>query len=269
LPQIDPATVRNWLLAAVPPDDFASLTASLQPVELALKQVLLAPDQPIETVYFVERGMVSQLAALEDGQAVEVGMIGREGLVGLPALLGAESVSTEALVQAAGAAWRAPAATLKAAFDRSAGLRAPLLRYAQAFYLQVAQTAACNGRHGLAERLARWLLLAHDRAEGAVFPMTQEFISLMLGVRRAGVTVAAGMLQQAGIIAYARGHVTVLDRVRLERASCECYQVVQRQWKRLLVPPRPTCEGWETAQSAWQQPADFHSERSELPGPSC
>jgi CRP-like cAMP-binding protein len=234
LPQPDQATVRNGLLAALAPDDFALLAPALHPVELAFKQALNEPDRPIAAVHFPEGGMVSLLAGLEGGEAMEVGLVGREGLVGLPALLGDGRAGTEAVVQAQGAAWRAEAAALKAAFDESAGVRAVLLRYAQAFHAQVAQSAACNGRHGLEERLARWILMAHDRVDGDAFPMTQEFMALMLGVRRAGVSVAAGMLQKAGAIAHGRGRVTVLDRPGLEAAACGCYGTVRRQFERLL-----------------------------------
>jgi CRP-like cAMP-binding protein len=137
-------------------------------------------------------------------------------------------------LEAPGTAWRVEAAALRAVFDECAGVRAVFLRYMQAFHGQVAQTAACNGRHELEERLARWLLMAHDRADGDTFLMTQEFMALMLGVRRAGVSVAAGILQKAGAINYERGAITVLDRPRLEAASCECYGTVQRQFARLL-----------------------------------
>ena len=228
------SAVRNRLLAALPPDDFAALAPDLQPVELDFRQVLHRPDRPIEAAYFVEGGMVSMLAPLEEGQTVEVGLIGREGLVGLPVVLGAESATTEALVQMEGDALRVPAAELREAFGRSAALRAVLLRYAQAAHAQVAQTAACNGQHAVAERFARWLLMAHDRAGGDEFPMTQEFAAMMLGVRRAGVSVAAGTLQKAGVIDYGYGRVAVLDRAGLEAAACECYGTVRRQYERLL-----------------------------------
>jgi CRP-like cAMP-binding protein len=178
--------------------------------------------------------MVSMLAVLEDGAAQEVGLIGKEGLIGLPAVLGADSTPIEALVQAAGPALRIRAAELKTAFDHSPTLRALLLRYMQALHLQVSLTAACNGRHALEERLARWLLMAHDRAEGDEFPMTQEFMSMMLGVRRAGVSVAAGILQKAGVIGYKHGCITILDRPGLEGSACECYGIVRQQFERLL-----------------------------------
>ena len=231
---IQQTAVRNGLLAALPPDAFARLAPALRPVRLDVKQVLHAPERPIAAAYFPESGMVSLLTRLEDGAAQEVGLIGREGVVGLAVVLGAESVGTEALVQANGAALRVDADELRAAFDRGAALRARLLRYAQALHTQVAQTAACNGRHAVDERLARWLLMAHDRADGDEFPMTQEFMAMMLGVRRAGVSVAIGVLQKAGAISHAYGRVTVLDRPGLEAASCECYGAVRRQVERLL-----------------------------------
>lgn len=231
------SAVRNRLLAALAPDDFAALAPDLQPVELDFRQVLHRPDRPIEAAYFVESGMVSMLAPLEEGQTVEVGLIGSEGLVGLPVVLGADSATTEALVQMRGDALRVPAAGLRDAFGRSVALRAVLLRYAQAHHGQVVQTAACNGQHAVDERFARWMLMAHDRAGGDEFPMTQEFAAMMLGVRRAGISLAAGVLQKAGAIRYGYGRVTVLDRAGLEAAACECYGAVRRQYERLLGIP--------------------------------
>ena len=232
--QIPPPKVRNRLLAALPPDELERLAGSLQPVSLELRRVLQAPGQPVEAAYFPETCTVSMLAPLEGGDLLEVGMIGREGLVGLPVILGADSATTEALVQRPGIALRVPAAALKEAFDHSVVLRALLLRYVQAFHDQVAQTAACNNHHTLDERLARWLLMTHDRAGSDTFPMTHEFISMMLGVRRAGVTVTAGILQKAGVISYARGSMTVVDRPGLEAASCGCYGLIRRQFEHLL-----------------------------------
>jgi CRP-like cAMP-binding protein len=237
MPPIQQSAVRNGLLAALPPDDFALLAPSLRPVRLDLKQTLHEPERPIEAVYFLEAGMVSLLARLEDGVAQEVGIVGREGVVGLAVALGAESVGTEAMVQADGAALRVDADELRMAFERSAALRALLLRYAQALHAQVTQTAACNGRHTVDERLARWMLMAHDRADGDEFVMTQEFMAIMLGVRRAGVSVAAGILQKAGLIGHTYGRVIILDRAGLEAASCECYAAVRRQFERLLGLP--------------------------------
>jgi CRP-like cAMP-binding protein len=235
--QVRQSAVRNRLLAALPPDDFALLAPSLRPVRLDMRQVLHEPERPIAAAYFPQSGMVSLLARLEDGAAQEVGLVGREGVVGLAVALGAESVGTEALVQAEGEALRLGADELRAAFGRGAGLRDLLLRYAQALHAQVTQTAACNGRHAVDERLARWLLMAHDRADGDEFAMTHEFMAMMLGVRRAGVSVAAAVLQKAGVIGYAHGRVMVLDRAGLEAASCECHGAVARQFERLLGAP--------------------------------
>ena len=235
--QLRQSAVRNHLLASLPPDDFAALGGSLRPLDLVPKRTLHAPDRPIETVYFPESGMVSMVAALEDGQLMEVGIVGREGMVGLPVVLGVDSGSVEAMVQVSGAALGLPAASLVEALGRSPALKALLLRYAQAFHVQVAQTAACNGRHPVEERLARWLLMAHDRAGRPSFPMTQEFIATMLGVRRAGVSLAAGILQRAGVIAYRHGRIAVLDRTGLEGTSCECYGAVRRHFERLLDTP--------------------------------
>jgi CRP-like cAMP-binding protein len=217
----------------LPPDAFVALAPALRPVGLGLKQSLYSPGRRIGAVHFPESGMVSMLAPLEGGELLEVGLVGREGLVGLPVVLGEDSSTTEALVQAPGAAWRVRATALRRALEAGPALKALLLRYVQAFHAQVAQTAACNARHALEARFARWLLLAHDRAEGDAFPMTQEFAAMMLGVRRAGVSVAAAVLQKAGVIAYAHGRVAVLDRAGLEAASCECYGTVRRQFDRL------------------------------------
>jgi CRP-like cAMP-binding protein len=235
--QLQQSAVRNRLLAALPPGDFAALAPALRPVETDLRQVLHEPGQTIRSVLFPERGMVSHVLPLEDGHAVEVGLVGREGVVGLPALFGAERATTEAMVQMAGPALSARTADLRAAFDRGAELRALLLRYTQAFHVQVAQTAACNARHTVDARLARWLLMAHDRAETDEFPMTHEFLALMLTARRPGVSVAASVLRKAGVIRYTYGHVTVLDRAGLEEASCECYGAVRDRFEELLGVP--------------------------------
>jgi CRP-like cAMP-binding protein len=232
--QFQQSVVRNQLLASLPPDEFALLASALRSVELNTRQTLHTPDRPIELVYFPERGMVSMVATLEGGQLMEVGIVGREGMVGLPVVLGAESGSVEAMVQVPGAALSLPAAILVEALDRTPALKALLLRYMQAFHVQVAQTAACNGCHPVEERLARWLLMTHDRVGSDTFPMTQEFIATMLGVRRAGVSVTAGILQRTGVITYKHGHIAVLDRPGLESTSCECYGTVRRQFERLL-----------------------------------
>jgi CRP-like cAMP-binding protein len=234
MPQVEQSAVGNRLLTALPPDAFGALALALQPVELRLRQSLHEPGQPIQAVHFPEGSVVSLLVPPEDGHAEEIGVIGREGLAGLPVVLGADRTATRAIVQMEGPALRVQAAELRAASKRSAPLRALLLRYAQAFHLLVRQTAACNGHHPAARRLARWLLMLHDRAEGDEFPVMDEFISLMLGPDWAGISVAVGILQRAGVIMYEHDRVTVLDRAGLEAACCECYSTVRQQYEHLL-----------------------------------
>jgi CRP-like cAMP-binding protein len=228
------STTRNRLLAALPPEDLAQLWSRLEPAELPFHQTLHAVGEPISAVYFPETGWASMLAYLEDGDAAEVGLIGREGFVGLPVLLGADHDDLEAMVQAPGTALRMDKAAFRAALEGVSAFRTLLLRYALVHHGQVARTAACNGRHHTDQRLARWLLMAHDRSEGDGFPMTHEFLSMMLGVRRAGVTVAAGLLSKAGFIRYERGRMEVTDRPGLESAACECYGVARRASDALL-----------------------------------
>jgi CRP-like cAMP-binding protein len=228
------AAVRNRLLSALSPEDFKHLAGSLQPVELRLKQVLYSPGERIEAAWFPESGMISILTHLEGGESQELGVIGREGMAGLPLVLGSDVASTEAMSQMQGTVLRLPAGALREACAARPGVLKLLLRYVLAFHGQVSQTAACNNHHPIEERLARWLLLSHDRAEGDSFPMTHEFMALMLGVRRPGVTIAAGILQKAGVIAYDHGQMTVLDRRQLEAAACECYRSVQQEFAELL-----------------------------------
>jgi CRP-like cAMP-binding protein len=229
---------RNRLLAALPPEALAQLWPSLEPVELPLRQVLHAPGEPITAVYFPETGYVSMLAYMEDGDAAEVGLIGHEGFVGLPVLLGADHDDLEAMVQSPGTVLRMDAQAFRKELERSPALHTLLLRYALVHHGQVARTAACNGRHHTDQRLARWLLMAHDRAKEDEFPMTHEFLGMMLGVRRAGITVAAGQLQKAGFIRYERGCIEVTDRPGLESVACECYGMVRRAQDQLLgLPP--------------------------------
>ena len=225
---------RNRLLAALPAEDLARIWLRLEAVEWGLRKTVHVPDKPITAVYFPESGWVSMMALLVDGSAAEVGLIGFDGMVGLPLLLGSDRTPTEAMVQAPGTFLRLGAAAFQEELDRSPALRKLLLRYALAFQTQLAQTAACNGRHTLDQRLARWLLTAHDRAEGDEFPMTQEFLSIMLCVHRSGVTVAARLFQQAGLIRYSNGQITVTDRAGLEAAACECHSAVTRECQRLL-----------------------------------
>jgi CRP-like cAMP-binding protein len=228
-------SISNRLLGALSPDDLDPLRAHLEPVPLPHKLTLSAPNAPIDFVHFVQQGMVSLVQPLENGAMIEVGMIGNEGLVGVPVLLGAGSSPLEAMVQMPGSALRMHASTFRDEVSRRTALLGLLLRYVQALHIQVSLTAACNGRHTLSERLARWLLTAHDRATSNQLPLSHEFLSLMLGVRRAGVTVAVGTLRAAGLIRNTHGQVTVLDRQGLEAASCECYRTVRDEYARLLA----------------------------------
>jgi CRP-like cAMP-binding protein len=234
LPSFSP---RNRLLQALPADSLARLRPHLSQVELPLRQTLHLPEAPITQVYFMETGWVSMVAPLEDGDGAEVGIIGYEGFVGLPILLGSDSDDVEAMVQCQGTAFSLSTEAFRAALGSDPILQAWLLRYALVHQSQVARTAACNGRHQTEQRLARWLLMAHDRVEGDSFPMTHEFLAMMLGLRRAGVTMAAGLLQKAGLISYERGRMAVIDRPGLENVSCECYGIVRRTTDRLFAQP--------------------------------
>jgi CRP-like cAMP-binding protein len=226
--------VRNQLLAALPPDVLSSLLPMMRPFTLSVRETLIVPEMPIEAVWFVESGWVSLVTTLEDGTQAEVGLIGREGMVGLPLVVGVDSSFSEAFVQGDGTALQMEAGAFLRAMDENHGLRTLMLRYSDAMNAQVTQTAACNGRHGLEQRLARWILMAHDRADGDHLQMTQEFLGLMLCVYRPSITVVASTLQRAGIIRYSRGHITVLDRSALEATACDCYGAVRRRFERLL-----------------------------------
>lgn len=210
--------------------EWQHLRPRLRSVELPLKKELMVPDTPVEAAYFVEAGSVSMVAALEDGARVEVGLVGFEGMVGLPLVLGTAEASLEAMVQVPGTALRLVANEFDAALAEAPSLPPLLLRYVHSFHAQVSQSAACNGRHRLEQRLARWLLMTHDRAGGESFPMRQEFMATMLGVQRPSVTIAVGTLQQAGLIRHRNGRLDVLDREGLEAASCECYGIVRNRF---------------------------------------
>lgn len=225
---------QNRLLASLPPDTLAQLLPRFTSVVLSQRQVLHVPDTPIDAAYFPESGMISMLANLDEGEQVEVGVAGQEGMVGMPLLAGIETGFVECMVQLPGTAFRMGSRAFRKELEENAPLRMLLLRYNEAFQAQVMQTAACNGRHGLEQRLARWLLIARDRADGDELPLTQDFIALMRGVHRPSVTVTAGVLQRAGLIRYANGRITILDRPSLEAAACECYGVVRQRFVTLL-----------------------------------
>ena len=224
----------NRILKQIPPEEYDRLSPHLEHVTLSRGDILYHPQDPVSHVYFPNRGTVSVVATFADGGGVEVGVVGNEGVFGINVVLGSVTTPHEALVQQPGDALRANADVLRREFNHCGRLHDLLLRYTQAFIVQIAQTAACNKAHPLDGRLARWLLMACDRATGDKLELTHEFMALMLGTRRAGVTEAAGKLQDTGLIRYRRGHVTVLDRRGLEDASCECYPVVKKEFERLL-----------------------------------
>lgn len=226
--------ITNKILAALPREDFERFEAKLKPVRLALGETLYLPEQKMEYVYFVTRGVVSLLAALENGATVEAGVIGSEGMVGVPIILGADSSPNQALIQGEGDALRMSSNDARTEFRKGGRLSDLILRYTHTLFTQVAQTAACNRLHSIEQRLARWLLLTQDRVDSQEFVLTQDFLSRMLGVRRAGVSVAATTLKQAGLIDYHRGTMMVVDRKSLENYSCECYGIVRDEYDRYL-----------------------------------
>jgi CRP-like cAMP-binding protein len=224
----------NRILNALTRDKYERLAPHLEYVKLPLGEVLCHPNEPITHVYFPNSGAVSIVSTFEDGDTVEVGMVGNEGMFGVSVFLGTISTPLEAIVQLEGDGLRMRVEVLKEEFKKGGQLQDLLLRYTQAFIMQIAQGAACNRAHDVDGRLAKWLLMSQDRSHSKDLGLTHEFISQMLGVRRAGVTVAAGQLKQAGLISYKRGNVSILDREGLEAASCECYQIIKKEFARLL-----------------------------------
>jgi CRP-like cAMP-binding protein len=226
--------IENQILAALSAAEYQRLVPHLERVNLPIHQVLYSAGEPITHVYFPNQAVVSLVCIQEDGSTVEAGMVSNDGMVGLPVIWGGGSTTTTAFVQVADGAMRMKSEQLKAEFKRGGELQTLLLRYTQALFTQVTQTAACNRLHTIEERLARWLLIVADRVQSDQFPLTQEFIAQMLGCRRAGVTVAAGTLSRAGMISYKRGNITILNREDLEEASCECYSIIKNEYARLL-----------------------------------
>jgi CRP-like cAMP-binding protein len=219
--------IENSLLAAVPRKAYRSLLAGLEPVTLTFGEVLYEPGETIRHVYFPGASLVSLLTLADGHLALEVGLIGREGMVGIPLVLGHSASSVRALVQGTGTALRMASPRFRDEFRSCAPLQRELYRYVHALMAQISQTAACNRFHVVETRLARWLLMTHDRVKSDQFRMTHEFLGHMLGVRRVGVTRAAQALQTRDLIRYSRGDITVLDRAGLELAACECYKVVK------------------------------------------
>ncbi len=235
MPHSQAALGRNRILSALSQEDAERLRPYLEHVPLALGQVLIERLEPIDHVYFIEAGISSDTAVTGNGEEMEVGIIGPEGLVGVAAVLEMDSTSNRSFIQAPGMAQRIRVEELRRAMDESPALRRLLHRYVHAFLAQTSQTAGCNGRHTLDQRLARWLLMAQDRL-GDDLPLTHEFLSVMLGVRRSGVTIALRALARAGIVEQKRGHVRIRDRARLEALSCLCYRVVKAEFDRVTDP---------------------------------
>ena len=233
-PSLAHATTQNHLLAAFPHAEYERLAAALELVPMPLGEVLSVSGGRMHHVYFPTTCIVSLLYVLEDGSTAEIGVVGNEGIVGISLFMGGETTPSRAVVRSAGHAYRLKASLLLEEFNRGGAVMRLLLRYTQSLITQMAQTAVCNRHHSLEQQLCRALLLSLDRMEGSSLTMTQELIAGMLGVRREGVTEAAGNLQRQGLIRYSRGHIEVLDRAGLERAVCECYGVVKVEYDRLM-----------------------------------
>ena len=225
---------QNGILAALSVSDYKRVSATLELVPMELSTVLYEVGHPMKHAYFPVDCIVSLLNTTENGASAEVAMVGREGMIGIPIVMGGDTTPSRALIQCNGYAFRMPADTLKQEFRRSGSLQERLLRYTQAMITQISQTAVCNRHHSLEQQLCRWLLLSLDRLPSNVVNMTQELIANMLGVRREGVTEAAGKLQERGAIQYSRGRITILSRAMLEELACECYSVVKSESDRLL-----------------------------------
>ena len=233
-PEAEPGQSKNRLLDLLPPEDYERLRPHLQPITFPYKLSLYRADERIEFVYFVETGVASLVNTMKNGDSAEVGTIGNEGIVGLPVIFGDSQAPTSVYMQVAGHGLRMKAKLFWQEMQRSGSLRTVMLHYAHAFFNQVAQSAACNTFHHLEQRCCRWLLMTHDRMQSNEFQLTQEFLAMMLGVQRPGVTLAAGELQRAGMIRYTRGNVTILDHSALMKRSCECYAVSKKEFDRLL-----------------------------------
>ena len=229
-----PSDFRNVILAHLPPHLLDSLRQHLRPIELKVKQVICQPNQPMEHAYFVETGMISVVSNMANGDSIEVGTIGREGVAGVMQILGAKTLPYQYFVQLAGHGHRVDAAILKDLAKRDEEFRELMMRCQSAFLVQAMQVAACNGLHSIPQRCCRWILMSQDRINGDAVPLTHEFLALMLGVRRATVTDVLRPLQEREWIQSNRGEITVLNRKGLESGSCECYRIITDQQKQLL-----------------------------------
>ena len=229
-----PALRTNRILAALPPGEVEIVQPHLERLPLPTRHGLYDLNCPIEHVYFVDRGIASLMAPMTDAPPVEIATVGSEGMVGIPLLLGADRMASRAFMQVGGAGVRIEAENFRRLIELCPVLNRLLLRYTLALINLMAQSAACNRAHSVEERCARWLLMTHDRVHERSFPLTQEFLAQMLGVRRPTVSIAAGMLARAGLITYVRGQMTLLDRAGLEAASCGCYRIIAAEFERLL-----------------------------------
>jgi CRP-like cAMP-binding protein len=237
MPDLLQSSIHNRLLTQLRPEDFDLLRPHLEPMTLDRGDVLITPNQPIEHVYFLEAGITSVIANTAGGKRIEIGLTGRDGLAGTPVLLGVDSTPHETFMQIAGSGLRIATETLRAIIQQSPTLHALLLRYVQAFTIQTSHTALSNGSHRIEERLARWLLMCHDRLDGDGLPLTHEFIALMLGVRRAGVTEALNILEEREIVRTERGNIVILDRAQLEETAGDSYGVPEAEYRRLIGSP--------------------------------
>ena len=224
----------NKILAALPLSQYERIAPYLKQVNLKIGDILLEPEEETDSIYFPQTAMISLVSIMMDGSTTEIGLVGNEGMIGVPAILGGKSTTSRSIVQISGLALKIPAEVILQEFERGEKFKQLTLLYIQALLTQVSQSAACNRQHKIEERLARWLLSVQDCVLQNEIPLTQEFIANMLGTRRSGVTVAAGILQQAGIIRYTRGNITILNQDALENISCECYRLVQNEFIRLL-----------------------------------
>ena len=227
----------------LPANDFDRLRPHLHDVALDYRFELYGAGKPIPFVYFPVTGVASIVNTMMDGSAAEVGTVGNEGMVGLPVILGDTVAPNDVYVQVPGSGLRMPANVFREMLEGSSTMRTVMLHYVHALFNQIAQSAACNSFHTIEQRCCRWLLMTHDRVYSDQFTLTQEFLGMMLGVRRTSITLAANQLKSQGLIVYSRGHVTVLDRPGLERRSCECYAVSKREFDRLLGPPQGAIAG--------------------------
>lgn len=226
---------NNRLLRSLPAEDYERLLPHLEPVSLRLGKVLYEPGESLSHAYFITSGVVCLLSSTLSGETIEVGMIGNEGMLGVPVLFGSDDVPYQVRVQVSGTALRVSLNTLKQEFRRGGPLHDLVLRFAHAMDVQFTQSGVCNHFHRIEERLCRWLLILHDYSETDTVQMTQELIASMLGVRRTGVSLVAGRLQSAGLIRYRRGRITILNRAGLEASACECYSIIRAEYDRLFT----------------------------------